>query len=74
MKVKDETVEVFAVDYGCTLLVNKSEVYDLPEELLPSVCPQNASLCTISGNYKGDNICDFLIAFLHLSPSEKGQL
>ena len=56
MKVKDEMVEVFAMDYGCTLLVNKSEVYDLPEELLPSVCPQNASLCTISGNYKGDNV------------------
>ena len=49
LKVKESATEVFALDYGCTLSVVKSEIYTLPEDLELSVCPQCASLCSILG-------------------------
>ena len=53
MRIKDSMVDVFALDYGCTILVNKSELFELPEELQLSLCPQNASLCTVAGKNIG---------------------
>ena len=49
LKVKESAVEVFALDYGCTMSVDMNEVYSLPEDLELLVCPQCASLCTVAG-------------------------
>ena len=50
LKVKESAVDVFALDYGCTMSVDKTEIYTLPEDLELTSWPQCVSLCTIAGN------------------------